>query len=139
MYPEYAANPSKWLDTSGGRSSVAAATLRLAESSSLLRGSDWCPGLGSQVAEPAEMLSWPDGFQGSGMAPAHEADVSAMPEPRLEKMATAMQREEVAYIGLHSAQYKDEKGDNVIAKDRSMPQPRMRSGPSSWRVAMQVR
>ena len=45
VYPEYVAKPGRWLDGGGGRASVAAATLRLADSRCLARGSQWSPGL----------------------------------------------------------------------------------------------
>ncbi|KAK9805644.1 hypothetical protein WJX72_009860 [[Myrmecia] bisecta] len=40
-YPEHVQDPWRWFDATGGRSSVAAAVLRLADSDGLARGSDW--------------------------------------------------------------------------------------------------
>ncbi len=45
VYPEVVLDIHKWTDSSKGRYSPAAATLRLADSHGLVRGSSWCPGL----------------------------------------------------------------------------------------------
>lgn len=52
VYPEYVANPGRWLDGGGGRATVAAATLRLADSHGLARGSHWSPGLAGADGSP---------------------------------------------------------------------------------------
>ena len=52
MYPEYVAEPGRWLDGGGGRASVTAATLRLADSHGLARGSQWSPGLAGADSAP---------------------------------------------------------------------------------------
>ena len=61
VYPEYVAEPGRWLDGGGGCASVAAATLRLADSPGLARGSQWSPGL-------AGADSAPNNFQRSTLA-----------------------------------------------------------------------
>ena len=52
VYPEYVAEPGRWLDGGGGRASVTAVTLRLADSHGLARGSQWSPGLAGADSAP---------------------------------------------------------------------------------------
>jgi len=60
-YPAYVADAGRWLDGAGGRGSVAAAALRLANADGLARASAWSPGLAG--AEPA-----PASFGAAGVA-----------------------------------------------------------------------
>lgn len=53
VYPETVKAADRWLDSSAGRSSPLAATVRLADASGLARSSPWCPGLNSEE-EPEE-------------------------------------------------------------------------------------
>ena len=66
MYPEVVRAADRWLDSSAGRSSPFAATLRQADGNGYARASPWCPG----------MASPDDGSAASedrGMAPEHRS------------------------------------------------------------------
>ena len=45
MYPTFARDPQRWLDGEGGRGSIAAGAMRVADTEGLLRASAWSPGL----------------------------------------------------------------------------------------------
>ena len=67
VYPSYLADDERWLDGTGGISSVRAAALRSADAAGLTRGSNWCPG--SSVGEregrgDAVILPAPDAAAG---------------------------------------------------------------------------
>ena len=47
VYPEVVRAADRWLDSSAGRSSPFAATLRQADGSGYARASPWCPGMAS--------------------------------------------------------------------------------------------
>jgi len=66
-YPGYIAEAGRWLDGAGGRGSVAAAALRLADADGLARASAWSPGLAGAEPAPASF-----GAAGAGGA-AHAA------------------------------------------------------------------
>lgn len=51
LYPEYAAQANKWLDTGGGKSGVAAAVLHHSDAEGYLRGSNWAAGRADSPAE----------------------------------------------------------------------------------------
>ena len=54
MYPEVVRAADRWLDSSAGRSSPFAATLRQADGSGYARASPWCPGMASPEDSSAE-------------------------------------------------------------------------------------
>lgn len=78
MYPGTVREGERWLDGSGGRTSVHAAVLRAADGSGYARGSDWCPGLDTSSAASA-----PDAAPvlGLGSMAGHDASPSAHEEP----------------------------------------------------------
>jgi len=54
VYPETVKAADKWLDSSAGRSSPFAATIRLADGSGYARSSLWCPGMADDEPEAPE-------------------------------------------------------------------------------------
>ncbi len=70
LYPSHALEPSRWLSSLGGRSSVAAAVLRSMDTEGYARGSHWYPGALPGLQEAAEPHnSDPEHSAGS---PAHQ-------------------------------------------------------------------
>jgi len=54
VYPETVKAADRWLDSSAGRSSPFAATIRLADGSGYARSSPWCPGMANDEPEAPE-------------------------------------------------------------------------------------
>ena len=54
VYPETVKAANRWLDSSAGRSSPFAATIRLADGSGFARSSAWCPGMASEEPQAAQ-------------------------------------------------------------------------------------
>ena len=73
VYPETVKAAELWLDSSAGRSSPFAATMRLADSSGFARSSSWCPGMASE--EPQAAQEYPDRMS----APAHASSSARLP------------------------------------------------------------
>ncbi len=54
VYPETLKAADRWLDSSAGRSSPFAATMRLADGNGYARSSGWCPGMASEEPQASE-------------------------------------------------------------------------------------
>lgn len=57
LYPEFALQPGKWLDSSRGRNSVSAAVFRHSDVHGLLRGSEWVAGQTTASQQPSSPSS----------------------------------------------------------------------------------
>jgi hypothetical protein len=84
LYPPYVLElqPGRWLDDSKGRHGVGAAVRRLADSSGLVRGSDWCPGQGQeqqQEQEQEEQLELGAAAAAADVGPAASSSSSSSP------------------------------------------------------------
>ena len=69
VYPEVVRAADRWLDSSAGRSSPFAATLRQADGSGFARASPWCPGMAAPEGSSAASEDRSLAPEGSGMAP----------------------------------------------------------------------
>ena len=65
----------RWLSSEGGRASARAATLRLMDSSGLVRGTDWCPGQADSAAAAAAAAA--EESAAVSVAPQHAATATA--------------------------------------------------------------
>ncbi len=76
VYPETVKAADRWLDSSAGRASPYAATMRLADGSGLARSSLWCPGMASD--EPQAALSHAVEQANGKEAHAHDSSAAAI-------------------------------------------------------------